>query len=91
MSIAVCPKCQCQLEVKLTFASGPKSSQPQANASSDLGQLLDDCEANDPQGKAAEFVADMREKYGRYGATTRVSEKQLSWLHKIASGEGEEW
>ncbi len=84
MSIITCPKCNCQLEVRLSFASGPKSSTP----SGDLGELI--AAANDRADKLnaweADFMKQLNERYEQYGERTKLSDKQMAALQKIAAG-----
>jgi hypothetical protein len=82
MSIAVCPKCNCQLEVKLTFASGPKSATP----SSDIGALLAEAELRDLNQWESDFIGKLRERYDQYGDRVMLTDKQREKLEKIAGG-----
>ncbi len=91
-AIVECPKCKCQIEVKVAFASGPKSSAPEPSSSGDLAALLDRIVDDELSGAAAKFVRETRERFEQYGSRTRMSDKQLVWLQRIAGGEtGNEW
>lgn len=46
--------------------------------------LLESAEESDPTGQAADFVAEMREKYDKYGQAAFLSGKQKAWLERIA-------
>lgn len=46
--------------------------------------LLESAEAADPRGDAADFVAEMREKYDKYGQAAFLSGRQKEWLERIA-------
>jgi len=93
-TVIECPHCknQLQLDSRLTFASGPRSSEP-ASGSDDLGALLGQIMDDGLTGQVAEFVTQTRERYEKYGSRTRMSEKQLAWLKRIADGETgqDEW
>ncbi len=85
MSVAVCPKCKCQIEVKLLFASGPKSSSPQAD-STDLGDLLDLIDMQALDDMSFEFITKTKDRYKKYKEDTQMSEKQMAWVRKLAEG-----
>lgn len=89
MALPTCPNCHCQLEVKLIFASGPKS----AATSSELDmeefvQLLEAGEARydelDEYDK--KFIEGTRERYDQYGPRIKMSDKQMAKLRQIAAG-----
>lgn len=86
MSLPTCPKCGCQLEVSLKFASGPKSA-AKGPSSGPVGQLLEECEAQSLNQWEADFVGKLRERYDQYGERTLLSEKQRGILDKIIAGE----
>lgn len=89
MSIAVCPKCQCQLEVKLAFASGPKSAKPSTTeAVDDVGSLLDAIEDGALNAYESDFISSTRARYAEYGSRIRMTDKQMNMLRKIATGDG---
>lgn len=77
-----CPKCQTVLEVRLT-AAPPMQSDSVAQGSLkelldriDDGRLEEDAEIN--------FVSQTRERFEKYGSGTRMSDKQMAWLQRIA-------
>ena len=47
-------------------------------------ELLTAAENADPRGDAADFVAELRAKYDRYGQSMFLSDKQKRWLENIA-------
>jgi len=55
--------------------------------------LLDDAEREASDDWAQNFVADLRDKYDKYGAGMFVSNRQIEILEQIASGErkSREW
>jgi hypothetical protein len=55
--------------------------------------LLDDAEHEASDDWAQNFVADLRDKYDKYGAGMFVSNRQIEILEQIASGErkSREW
>jgi hypothetical protein len=81
------------LEVKLVFASGPRSSESAGEPSGDLGELLDRIDEDTLDSKAREFVIQTKERYVQYKNRTRMSEKQMNWLREIATGANrkDEW
>lgn len=90
--VGVCPHCknQLQIESRLVFASGPRSSEPQG--AGDLESLLNSINDDELSGAAEKFVRETRERFEKYGPRTKMSEKQLAWLGRIAAGEtGNEW
>lgn len=91
MAIVSCPKCNSQLEVKVSFASGPRESQQQKESPQygdkgdprELRELLsnvDDQSMNDYEYK---LVKDLRERLEKYGDKTYVSEKQINVIKRI--------
>lgn len=91
-----CPKCSQRLEVSLTMAPASQTQKVlpvNGNASTDeLGELLDLIDDGSLSGAAVNFVAETRARFAQYGARTRVSEKQIAWLKKLAGAEdADEW
>jgi hypothetical protein len=93
-TVIVCPHCsnQLQLDSRLTFASGPKSSAPNGG-SGDVGELLASINEDVLESAAAKFVRETRERLEQYGDRIRMSDKQMDWLRKIATGANrkDEW
>ncbi len=84
-----CPKCGAGLVIKLE-EDVPRP--PSEGDHLDLGRLLEIINDDELAGAAAKFVKETRERFEQYGARTRMSEKQLAWLGRIADGEtGNEW
>ena len=85
-----CPHCGGNIDVQ--FIKAPANAKP-AKAKSEPGsvteleELLEAIVDETLEGKNADFVADMREKFGKYKGRTMVSEKQLAWLRSIANPE----
>ncbi len=69
--------------------AGTRRASPPADAS-DLAALLDAINPDSLEGKSLEFYSQTKERFEKYGATTRVSEKQLAWLQKLAAPESAE-
>lgn len=88
-----CPHCNKVIVVKIMKDSNVGQSAPAPSASTDdISELLDLAEANNPKGKSAEFVEETRKRYRQWGANIKMSEKQMSWLRKIAYPDpAEEW
>ena len=84
MSVITCPKCNCQLEVKLSFASGPRAP---SSPTDDVGLLLEQAEDRNLNKWEQEFITSLRARYDEYGDRVMVSEKQMATLRNIASGE----
>jgi hypothetical protein len=102
MAIHACPKCGSQLEIKLSFASGPKSAQQQPQRSfgdkesvdtSRLRELLEAIDDDSLKGEAQGFVQQTRERFKQYGDRIMLSAKQMAWLEKLAGNKdtGESW
>jgi hypothetical protein len=83
VSIIVCPSCKCQIELRASFASGPKSKEADVDTSS-LGQLLDAIDVDTLTGRDAEFVQKQKERFEQYGTKTLMSPRQMSWLRDLA-------
>lgn len=85
-SICKCPACGVQLS--LSFASGPKNSSAQRNEvftdARDLGELLEAINVETLTDREREFVEKTKERFEQYGATTRMSEKQMTWIQDLA-------
>ncbi len=89
-----CPKCNVDLEVRLTAAPPMQADQAQREANGDTGDLeslLDSIDDGSLSGDAVGFVEQTRERFKKYKDRTRMSPKQMAWLRRIASGEGSEW
>ncbi len=56
--------------------------------SGDIGELLDQAEGGKMTKWEETFITDLRARYDQYKERTKVSEKQMAILHKIANGEG---
>jgi len=83
--IVSCPKCGSQLQVKLQFASGPKSTPPPTET--DIGELLEAIDDINLDDASFEFVKKMRGKHAQYKDKLFVTEKQMAWLKKLAGVE----
>lgn len=84
-----CPKCGAGLEIRL---EEDRQRNPSEADHLDLEQLLDSINDSELSGKVAEFVASTRERFEQYGKRTRMSDKQMAWLRRIAAGEtGNDW
>ena len=78
-----CP--HCNKDVRLV--KGDSAAPPKGADTVGVGELLDAIDADALEGKAAEFVAQTRERYAQYKERTRMSDKQMAWLRNIANGE----
>ena len=87
MNQPTCPKCGCQIEIKLALTSVTKSDAPPAGFSGDIGNLLADAEAQSLNQWEADFIGKLRERYDKYGDRVLLSDKQRGILEKIAAGE----
>ncbi len=83
-----CPKCGAGLVIKLEEDT-PRA--PSEGDHLDLGHLLETINDDELSGASAKFVMETRERFEQYGARTRMSEKQMSWLKRIAAGEDSAW
>ena len=76
-----CPTCQTQFEISLTAAP-----QHQARVSAGhVGELLTAIDDKSLDERTLEFVTTTRERYNQYGEKIILSEKQESWLKRIAA------
>jgi len=83
--IVSCPKCGSQLQVKLQFASGAKSTPPPTET--DIGELLEAIDDINLDDASFEFVKKIRGKHAQYKDKLFVTEKQMAWLKKLAGVE----
>lgn len=82
-SIVSCPHCRKEIEVRVSYASGPKSK-PENVDTGDLGQLLDSIDESTLTGRDLEFFQKSKSRFEQYGAKTMMSPKQMQWLHDLA-------
>lgn len=87
-----CPHCNKVVIVKLVKDSNVGQSAPSSGTAdiSDLGELLGMIEDGKLEGAAVDFVKQTRERFEKYKDKTRMSDKQMSWLRKLAGVEVEE-
>ena len=85
-TIIECPKCQCQIQLKASFASGPRSkSEEKVFADNrDVAELLQAVNMEACTEWERSFITELRERYAKYKSTLRMSEKQMETLVKIA-------
>ena len=89
MAMHKCPHCDnvIELEVRFTKAPAMQSQQP-ADSGTDaewaLESLLGAIDDKSLGGKAANFVAETRERFKKYGSRTTMSDRQMKWLRSIA-------
>lgn len=86
--ITECPSCHAQVVVKLSFASAPrKSTQSSPSVSTDnLEELLDSIDMTSLDEMSFDFVNKTKARFEQYGTKTIMSDKQMAWLRKLASG-----
>lgn len=88
-----CPHCQKNIDVQ--FIKAPDNAQPSKQEgdsdTADLGELLGMIDEASLTGASLDFVTQTRERFAKYKGKTRMSDKQMAWLRKIASGEDQEW
>ena len=88
-----CPHCQKNIDVQ--FIKAPDNAQPSKqdgnSDTADLGELLGMIDEAALTGASLDFVTQTRERFTKYKGKTMMSDKQMSWLRKIASGEDSEW
>ncbi len=77
-----CPHCDQPVDVQL-FKSGGK---PQSVDASGLGALLEQIHDDELESDfEIGFMKQLRERFAQYGADTRMSEKQMTVVRKIAA------
>lgn len=84
-----CPHCQGVIEIKVSAAPPMQAQQASKSAQADAGgleELLESINTESLDENSRNFVTDMRERFAKYGKTTRVSERQMQWLRNIAEG-----
>lgn len=83
-----CPHCSKSFEVEIRFTKAPAmQSERVLKDRNDIGEMLSVIDEDELDDMAAKFVTETRERFEQYGARTRMSEKQLRWLERIANGE----
>lgn len=98
-----CPYCGNRFEIVVRSQAAPAHKAPPADGSihkrlvrqsggavetDDIGELLDAITDDDQlDGKAAEFITQTRERYAKWKSNTKMSDKQMAWLKRIAAGE----
>lgn len=85
-----CPHCNKVVLVHLTKDSTVGQVAPTQATTDDLGELLNLAEGNNIKGQSLDFVTETRKRYKQYGSSTRMSDKQMSWLRKLAYPETSE-
>lgn len=87
-----CPHCQENIDVRLIKApaNAQPSTRPAGNGavSGDLGELIQAAEDQPMTTWEETFYADLKARYAQWKDRTKVSDKQMAILRKIASGEG---
>lgn len=83
-----CPHCDQPIDVRFIKAP-PMQSQQQGRIvpdNADIGSLLEQINDDDLDSASSEFVSQTRERFAQYGDRTKMSEKQMAWLRKLAAG-----
>lgn len=81
-----CPKCNADLSIILAGAEARKGSSKAAGELPDIAELLAAINEDELEEGAAKFVSETRSRFAQYGSRTRLSDKQIAWLQKIAEG-----
>ncbi len=81
-----CPHCNENIDVRFIKAPASSGASSTAEGMGDLGELLsqihdDELETDFEIG----FMKQLRDRFAQYGDTTRMSEKQMICLRKIAA------
>ena len=81
-----CPHCKQYFDVRLTKAPAPLQSNGNGSAADhdDLESLLDAIDDSSLSGWDHDFVVDTRARFEKYGEATKVSDKQMAHLRRIA-------
>lgn len=85
-----CPHCGKFIAISKATTAQPKATPREPSEEADvsgLGDLLDSINVDTIGVKEAEFVNNCRERYAQYGERTRMTEKQMAWLNRIADAE----
>lgn len=86
-----CPHCQGNIDVQ--FIKAPPNAGTPAQGKSggnSLEEMLDAIDDAALTGASVKFVEETRERFAKYKGNTRMSDKQMAWLRKLAYGESEE-
>ena len=90
-----CPKCGCELKLKMDLlaveaaapaapAAAIPNPKPASTNDNGLGALLVRIDLNGLNDAERKFIEETRQRFAQYGANTKLSEKQVAWLKKIA-------
>ena len=87
-----CVHCGKSFEVEIRFTKAPAQQSERGGDDEEvivsrIPILLEQILESDLDDKAAEFVEQTRARWKKYGSRTRMSEKQIRWLERIANGE----
>ncbi len=78
-----CPHCDKMILVRLTKDDGKPTEGADASG---LGEILAQIHADELEHQGEiDFVKQTRERFAQYAERTRMSEKQMTWLRKIAA------
>jgi hypothetical protein len=84
-----CPHCAQEIEIRFTKAPQQQYDNGVKDTDTDdIGGLLEACQSHPMTNWEETFVIDLRTRFKQYGSRTKVSEKQMGILRKIASGQG---
>lgn len=92
-----CPHCNGNIDVRFIKAPPDLNGTARTVASTNNGgnslvEMLDAIDDSKLTGASQTFVAETRERFAKYKDKTKMSDKQLAWLRKLAYGEAEdEW
>ncbi len=82
MSMCKCPVCGSTIELR-AFQGAASNG---AEGSGDVGELLERIHDDELETEfEITFMRDLRARYAQYGTRTKVSDKQLNVLRKIAA------
>lgn len=81
-----CPHCGKTVMVKLSKDDGKDTPAKKSEAASgSLGDLLESINMDSLEEYESKFVTETKERFEKYGASTRLSPKQQSWLESLAA------
>jgi hypothetical protein len=81
-----CPHCNENIDVRLIKAPSNSQGSLEGADISGLEAILDRIHEDELEHQnEIDFVKQTRERFEQYGERTRMSEKQMTWLRKIAA------
>ncbi len=81
-----CPHCDQPIDVRFIKAPAMQSDSAPSGDTADLEALLNQIDDTLlTESGEVDFVSQTRERFAKYGDRTKMSDKQMNWLKRIAA------